>query len=125
MPYTAEISRGNPSAFLFLVDQSGSMSDKLSSGKSKAEQVADVLNRTLATLITRCTKAEGTRDYFDIGVVGYGGAGAYNGFQGELSSSILHPIAAIEASPLRIDERRKKVDDGAGGILEQSCLLYT
>lgn len=118
--YTAEISRSNPTALLFLVDQSGSMEDKMASGRSKAQQVADVLNRSLATLITRCTKAEGTRNYFDIGIIGYGGDGAYNGFQGALDSSILHPISAIEASPLRIEERTKKMDDGAGGIIERS-----
>ena len=120
MSYTAEISRSNPTAFLFLVDQSGSMDDKMSSGRSKAQQVADVLNRTLATLITRCTKSEGTRNYFDIGVIGYGGEGAYNGFQGALGSSIMHPISEIESSPLQIEERKKKVDDGAGGVVEQS-----
>ena len=118
--YTAQISRSNPTALLFLVDQSGSMEDKLPSGKSKSQQVADVLNRSLTTLITRCTKAEGTRDYFNIGIIGYGGDEAYNGFQGSLSSSILNPISAIEASPLRIEERKKKMDDGAGGIVEQT-----
>lgn len=120
VPYIAEISRSNPTAFLFLVDQSGSMDDTMSSDRSKAQHVADVLNRTLATLITRCTKSEGTRNYFDIGVIGYGANGAYNGFQGVLASSVLHPISAIEASPLRIEERQKKIDDGAGGIVEQS-----
>lgn len=118
MPYTAEISRSNPTAFLFLVDQSGSMSDKMSNGKSKAEQVADVLNRSLGAMITRCTKSEGTRNYFDVGVIGYGANGAYNGFKGALAGSLMNPISAIEASPLKIDERKKKVDDGAGGIVE-------
>lgn len=60
MSYTAEISRNNPTAFFFIVDQLGSMDDKMSSGRSKAEQVADVLNRTIETLIIRCTKSEGT-----------------------------------------------------------------
>lgn len=120
MSYRAEISRSNPTAFIFLIDQSGSMVDRMSTGRSKSNQVADVLNRTLATLITRCTKSEGTRNYFDIGVIAYGGDGAYNGFQGALSSSILHPISVIESAPLRIDERKKKVDDGAGGIVEYS-----
>jgi hypothetical protein len=120
MAYTAEISRSNPTAFLFLVDQSGSMSDPLNPNISKSQFVADVLNRTLTTLITRCTKSEGTRDYFEIGVLGYGGEGAYNGFQGTLASSIMNPISAIEASPLRIEQRKKKMDDGAGGIVEQS-----
>ncbi|MBN6742335.1 hypothetical protein JKG47_17795 [Acidithiobacillus sp. MC6.1] len=120
MSYIAEISRSNPTVFLFLVDQSGSMGDRMSSGRSKAEQVADVLNRTIATLITRCTKSEGTRDYFNIGVIGYSENGAYNGFQGALGTSVLNPISAIEASPLRIEERKRKIDDGAGGIVEQS-----
>lgn len=121
MSYVAEISRSNPTAFIFLVDQSGSMDDKMAStGRSKAQQVADVLNRTLATLITRCTKSEGTRDYFDIGVIGYGANGAYNGFKGELGGTIMHPISDIEASPLHIEERKKKMDDGAGGVVEQS-----
>lgn len=118
MSYIAEISRSNPTAFLFLVDQSGSMDDKMSSGRSKAQQVADVLNRTLASLITRCTKSEGTRNYFEIGVIGYGGQGAYNGFQAALASSIMHPISEIESAPLRIEERKKKMDDGAGGLVE-------
>ncbi len=120
MTYTAEISRSNPTAILFLIDQSGSMSDLLSSGRSKAQQVADVLNRTLANLIIRCTKSEGTRNYFDIGVIGYGANGTYNGFQGKLGNVIMHPISAIESSPLKIEERKKRVDDGAGGIVEQS-----
>lgn len=120
MTYEAQISRGNPTAFLFLVDQSGSMSDKMSSGKSKAEFVADALNRTLMNLVTRCTKAEGVRDYFDVGVLGYGGSGVGNGFSGALGSSVLNPISAIEQNPVRVEDRKKKMDDGAGGILETS-----
>jgi len=116
--YTAEISRGHPTALLFLIDQSGSMADSLSSGQSKAQQVADVLNRTLSTLIIRCTKAGGTRDYFEVGVIAYGGDRAYNGFQGALDSAVLHPISAVEAAPLRLEERLKKEPDGAGGLVD-------
>lgn len=72
MSHEAQISRTSPTAFLFLVDQSGSMMDKMSSGKTKAEFVSDVLNKTIMDLITRCSKSEGIRDYFDIGVLGYG-----------------------------------------------------
>ena len=80
MTYEAQISRSSPTAFLFVVDQSGSMSDTMASGKSKAEFVADALNRTLMNLVTLCRKAEGVRDYFDVGVLGYGGNGVGNGF---------------------------------------------
>jgi len=119
MPYTAEISRAHPTALLFVVDQSGSMSDMMSSGKSKAQHVADVLNRTLANLITRCTRAEGVRHFFDIGVIGYG-ASVGNRFEGPLSNGLLQPVTAIEAAPLRVEDRQKKQDDGAGGLVEVS-----
>jgi hypothetical protein len=59
MAYTAEISRVNPSCFLFVIDQSGSMSDPFGgsdSGPSKAEQLATVINRSLHNLIIKCSK---------------------------------------------------------------------
>ncbi|WP_307734350.1 VWA domain-containing protein [Xanthomonas albilineans] len=120
MSYTAEISRTSPTAFLFLVDQSGSMQEVMTNGKSKAQFVADVLNRTLAALITRCTKSEGTRNYFEIGVLGYSGSDVQNGLAGALSHTVLNPISEIEANPLRVEDRVKRVDDGAGGLASQS-----
>lgn len=118
MAYEAQISRNSPTAFLFVVDQSGSMSDKMSSGRSKAEFVADALNRTLMNLVTRCTKSEGVRDYFDVGVLGYGDKGVSNGFTGALGGSVLNPISALEQNPARVEDRKRKMDDGAGGIVE-------
>jgi hypothetical protein len=120
MPYAAEISRNSPSAFIFVIDQSGSMDEKIETGQSKSEFVADVLNKTLYQLVIRCTRADGVRNYFDVGVLAYGGAGVGSGFQGALGSSILHPLSAIEASPLRVEERAKRVPDGAGGLVDQS-----
>ena len=121
MAYSAPIQRSAPTAFLFLVDQSGSMSDPMaSSEKTKAQFVADVLNRTFMNLVTRCTKAGGVRDYFEIGVIGYGNGAASNSLHGTLSSQVLNPISAIEANPLRVEDRKRKVDDGAGGIVEQT-----
>lgn len=120
MSHEAQISRNNPTAFLFVVDQSGSMSDRMSIGKSKAEFVSDALNRTLMNLIGRCTKSEGVRDYFEVGVIGYGGRGVDNGFSGALGVRILNPVSAIEQNPTRVEDRKKKMDDGAGGIVETS-----
>jgi len=71
-------------------------------------------------LVTRCTKADGVRDYFQLGVIGYGDSGPSNGFSGNLGSVFLNPISAIEAGPLRVETRKRKTDDGAGGIVEQS-----
>jgi hypothetical protein len=119
MSYSAEISRDNPTCILFVIDQSGSMDEKMVTGKSKADFVADVLNKTIYTLITNCTKADGVRNYFDIGVIGYGGSGVGDGLGGALAGSIVHPITALEKSPLRIEDRTRLDDDGAGGILER------
>ncbi|WP_186032261.1 VWA domain-containing protein [Burkholderia gladioli] len=121
MAYQAAIQRSDPTALLFLLDQSRSMEDKMAgSERTKAQFVADVLNRTLANLIVRCRKSDGVRDYFDVGVLGYGGDSVSNGFHGALSQAPLQRISLIEGSPLRIEERKKKVDDGAGGLVEQS-----
>jgi hypothetical protein len=119
MPYQAEISRDNPTCFLFAIDQSGSMDEKTESGRSKAQFVADVLNKTLYTLVTNCSKADGVRNYFDVGVIAYGGSSVGSGFRGSLSGGIIHPISTIGDNPLRIEERVKKVDDGAGGVIDQ------
>jgi hypothetical protein len=74
MAYQAEISRENPTCILFVIDQSGSMDEIMDSGRSKASFVADVLNKTLYTLITSCSKSDGVRNYFDVGVISYAGS---------------------------------------------------
>jgi hypothetical protein len=118
--YTAEISRGNPTCFLFLIDQSGSMEDPFGGEMtgSKAQAVADAINRLLQNLVLRCAKAEGIRDYFHVGVIGYG-IKVGPAFGGDLSSEELVPISQIGDHPLTIEERMQKVPDGAGGVIDQ------
>ena len=75
MPYSAEISRTNPSSFVFLIDQSDSMNDSWGAGegtKKKAQGVADAINHLLQNLVIRCSKEEGIRDYYHVSVIGYG-----------------------------------------------------
>lgn len=123
MPYKAEISRTNPSCFLFLIDQSGSMSDSFSgtTGKSKADALADGINRLLQNLVIKCTKSEGVRDYYEVGVIGYGAnKGVGPAFLGALEHQDLAPLSKVANGPARIEDRTKKVDDGAGGLIEQT-----
>lgn len=122
MSYSAEISRTNPSCFLFLIDQSGSMEDPFGGGESsrkKADLVADAINRLLQNLVIKCAKEEGIRDYFHVGVIGYGDkVGPALG--GQLSGRELAPISDIGNLPARVEQRTKKVEDGAGGLVEQA-----
>jgi hypothetical protein len=145
MPYIAEINRANPSCFLFLIDQSGSMQDVMdptnvqamdkpiiqdgrtythtASGRSKAQGVADAINRLLQNLVIKCAKAEGVRDFYEVGVFGYGGDNTSSrvspAFSGALAGRELVPISEIANNPARIEERTKKMDDGVGGIIDQ------
>ncbi len=125
MTNTAEISRENPSCFLFLIDQSGSMEDEISVGSESqqlANGVADTINKWLQELSIKCAKSEGVRDYYDVGVLGYGNDVA-PGFNGPLAGRDLIPISEIADNPARLEERSKKVPDGAGGIVDQSVRI--
>ena len=122
MPYTTEISRTNPSVFLFLIDQSGSMEDPFgadAAGRKKADGVADAINRLLQNLVIKCAKQEGVRDYYSVGVIGYGGK-VGPAFSGSLEGKDLVPISEIANNPARVDERTRKVEDGAGGLVDET-----
>ena len=120
MSYEAEISRRNPTCFLFLIDQSGSMSDHIQGNPEapkKSEFIADAINRVIQTLIVTANQDEGLLRYYQIGVIGYG-------------SEVTKPLADLfpgqdmvwiddlAANPLRIEIRDKKESDGVGGIVK-------
>lgn len=119
--YQAEISRANPGCFLFLLDQSGSMSDSFGgaqTGRTKADELATIINRLLQTLVIKCSKDEGVRNYFDVGVIGYG-ARVGPTLGGSLEGRVLVPISHVAESPLRVEDRIQKITDGIGGLVEQ------
>ena len=118
MAYSAEIGRLNPGCFLILIDQSGSMADvQATSGVQKAQGASDAVNRVLADLVIRCTKQEGVRDYFHVGVIGYGSS-VQPALAGALSGRDLVPISEIADLPSRVDERMRRESDGAGGVVD-------
>jgi hypothetical protein len=120
MPYSAELSRANPTCLLFLIDQSSSMAEPFGAqpDKPKAEGVADGLNRLLQNLALKCAKGDGMRDYFHVGVIGYGGRVVW-ALGGQLAGQKLVPISVLANHPLKIEDRVKKVSDGAGGLVEK------
>lgn len=119
MSYSAEISRNNPTAFLFAIDRSGSMEESMGDGISKAAILSDVMNRFFSELLIKCTKSEGIRNYFDVGVIGYDSSlGVVNPLPGDLTGEWMNPVSAFETNVLRLEERVKKIPDGAGGLVE-------
>ncbi|MBZ0189126.1 MAG: VWA domain-containing protein [Candidatus Obscuribacterales bacterium] len=123
MPYNAEISRLNPSCILFLLDQSHSMNEEFitSDGKrTKAQGVADVINRSLQTLVAKCTKSAGINDYYHVGVIGYSGNGVVPALSGgPLEHKDLVPISLIGNYPARVERRVKQIPNGKGGFIEK------
>ncbi len=124
MPYTADISRANPACFLFLIDQSGSMTQALAGqpGQRKMDQAADAINRVLDTISQRCSQGMDIRDYFHIGVIGYNTDGRGN----PLITSALpgttpeQPFMLISqvVDVAEVEERQVKESDGAGGLVD-------
>jgi hypothetical protein len=121
--YMAEISRKDPACILFLLDQSSSMSDPFAGDAAtrKADVAADAINKLLMNLVLRCTQniGEGPRNYFDVGVIGYGSRrGVGPAFGGALTGRTLVSINDLATGHLRVEERTKKVSDGAGGLVD-------
>jgi len=105
-----------PALLGFLVDLSGSMTQPWGggTGRSKAEEVADVVNRILETLLTQCSQGEQTREYFQLFFVCYGGADL-RGLGGK--SPQLFSVSQLKGLT-QWEKRWKKTPDGAGGLVE-------
>ncbi len=128
MAYSAEISRTAPTAFLFLLDQSASMQDAFGGAKekgdaapSKARVLADTVNKLLQNLILRCAKEDGVRDYFHVGVIGYGQRvqPVVRPAPDQGATDVLIPISHLAEQPLRMEQRTKEVPDGSGGVTKR------
>ena len=73
MPYTADISRANPTCFLFLIIECMGMDHPMPGqpGRTKGEIASDAVNRIVDTLAQRCSSGMDVRDYFHIGILGF------------------------------------------------------
>jgi len=98
--YNVEITRRNPACFLFLIDQSSSMAQpfgtrsEVSPTLTKAAGVAQALNDLLRNLIITSSKSDGIRNYFEVGIIGYGKTVGF-AWQGALAGSELVPIRDV------------------------------
>lgn len=108
--HTARITRQHPALFILLIDQSGSMDERITIHRrtlAKAEYVAEVAGGMITELVSRCRREEGYRDYFRIAAIGY-------------SDNDIRPLIGADFTPLttsqlaalpvkrrdRIEERR-------------------
>jgi hypothetical protein len=86
--------------------------------KRKCDSVADAINRLLHNLIIKCARGEGVRNFYEVAVIGYGATVA-PAFSGPLAGRDLVLLSEVASSPARVEERIRKVSDGAGGVIDQ------
>ena len=120
MPYSAEISRANPTCFLFLIDQSKSMLGPLAGAGSlnKAASVASSVNQLLYALVLRCVWGNTVMDRFHVGVIGYG-AQVGPALGGALAGRELVPIGEVARSPLRVEQETQTNLDGSTQVVRK------
>ena len=110
-PYTAQITRETPTAFIFLVDHSASMSNFTSlygQDMTCASAVEQILNSQIYELVNRCVKMGETRHYFDIAVIGYG-HNVYSAWGGALAGRNFVSPEELQRNPFRTREVKKQV----------------
>ncbi len=107
--YSRLWSSANPGYLIFLIDQSGSMNGQFEGGKTKAEFTAMVINRTIQDIINDNASGNEVKPRVFISLIGYGNS------INDVRSDYLNEFAE---NPLRIEKVKKKVPDGAGGLVE-------
>lgn len=108
--YSKQWSTATPGYLIFLIDQSSSMGNDWSDGKTYAEFTAEVINRTINELIATNAAGETVKNRVFISLIGYGSKGVRDIRSGYLSS--------YAEEPLRIERYKRKVSDGEGSFLE-------
>lgn len=112
-PNSKQWSSATPGYIIFLVDQSGSMQESYTEGKTRAEFTSLVINRTINELINTNMDGEKVKDRVFVSMIGYGGSSSLA--VDDIRSDYLSSFAD---NPLRMENLKKKVSDGAGGLIE-------
>ena len=119
-PYTQEISRATPACFLFLIDQSLSMGEKIGGdGLPKHQQLASAINFWINAMITKASGDAGIKDWMEIAVVGYTTddqghpviGSALGGDLAERSRDSFVPISQFQQHPLRVVQKTQQIVD--------------
>jgi hypothetical protein len=128
MAYSQRWESSRPGCLIFLLDQSGSMSDafgaaQAGAGRRKCDMVATVLNGFLNELIVTNTVVQkdgssAVKPRAEVAVIGYEGDFVGSVLGGTLSGRNFVTLAELQTNPIDIERRVKKEVDDIGGIIE-------
>lgn len=119
--YTQSITRAHRTAFIFLIDGSGSMSEEiLFRGRpaTKAEAVAAITNDLLFELIERARRDNGIHDYYDIAVLGYSGDNEVRPLLPGGAKMLAVSDLASGPTPMRTELIEHRLPDGSIALRE-------
>jgi hypothetical protein len=128
MSYSKEISSQFRGLFVFLLDQSFSMEERLGGRPhtTKKDELALAINNWLQTMAIRATGNEGIKDWVDIGVIGYRTDDMANpilesAIAGVEDPKALRSIRDLGNAPARLEDRKKtEVDPETGEVFEST-----
>ena len=123
--YTQEITRRHRAAFVLVLDQSGSMQERIRLGRmniTRAEAVTLMANALITELIDRCRRTDSLRNYYDIAVVGYANdeIEMLLGKNGFISVDELAEMTP-EKSDIAIEE---ELEDGSSAMVSHSVMQW-
>ena len=107
-------SSATPGLLIILIDQSGSMLSPYSGNETRTVFASKVINRVINEIIQKNFNGDKPKNRCFISVIGY------NHNVKELCSGYL---TDLYNNPLRIETVKKKVPDGAGGLVEQEIKM--
>ena len=112
--YENNFTRANPGLIVFLIDQSKSMENPWSGGKTLAEQTALSINRSISEMGLRFTSGDKIKDSANIIMIGYGGT--KDSMEAELlRSGSIATLCTDDTIP--VQHLKQMIPDGAGGII--------
>jgi len=121
MSYSRPANSSNPTLFVIVMDQSGSMSETWAKNppSPKSHALADIANRLISDLAKTCISGSVVKDRIHIALIGYGGPrGTTSMWEGALSGKEVVSISEAYANPKQSLKRKVKIPDGAGGLIE-------
>lgn len=102
-------SSATPGLLIVLNDRSGSMLNPYADGESRTVVATKAVNRMINTLIQKNHDGKKAKDRCYVAVIGY---------DSQASVQCSGYLSELEEKPLRIEEVKKKVSDGAGGLVD-------
>jgi len=127
--HNAVITRNSPSAFIYLLDLSGSMSENIiyeGEKMSKNDALNKIVNTTLHETILRCRNYERHNDYFDIAILGYKNREIINllePFTGKEGFCTVSDIVGAHVNTKTYNYMRTK-EDGTQFVSQRSVTQY-